>query len=351
MWLSQAPPDAAHWPEVFPGFLLIGIGTGFAAMASEVAAFIGVEEEVSGLAGGMIETSREVGGALGVAIIATVAFSRTDDVMASLGGGAENLPTALTAGFERGSLVAAGFALVGAVAAALVLRPAEKAAMAALRRRRRSTKPCEPTTTITLNGVAMIQRFDSAEVAGAKSPPPHCRTMDVMASDANPLGSYGQLCPVAAGTDAVADRWTLLLLRDLAHTPLRFTELQAANPRISPSVLTKRLLRLEEDGLIETITAERTAQKRYQIRDAVRSPILAVLDAVSKLGFALTPEGDVTAEQLVAQLETDRAWFLAKHHRTEGSFAMHIDDASIGLVVSQFSLNPASPCLMDQQPS
>ena len=187
----------------------------------------------------------------------------------------------------------------------------------------------------------MIQRFDSAEVAGAKSPPPHCRTMDVMASDANPLGSYGQLCPVAAGTDAVADRWTLLLLRDLAHTPLRFTELQAANPRISPSVLTKRLLRLEEDGLIETITAERTAQKRYQIRDAVRTPILAVLDAVSKLGFALTPEGDVTAEQLVAQLETDRAWFLAKHHRTEGSFAMHIDDASIGLVVSQFSFEPS----------
>ena len=131
VWLSQAPPDAAYWPEVFPGFLLIGIGTGFAAMASEVAAFIGVEEEVSGLAGGMIETSREVGGALGVAIIATAAFSRTDDVMASMGGGAENLPTALTAGFERGSLVAAGFALLGAVAAALVLRPAEKAAMAA----------------------------------------------------------------------------------------------------------------------------------------------------------------------------------------------------------------------------
>lgn len=185
-----------------------------------------------------------------------------------------------------------------------------------------------------------MQRFESVEVAAAKLKELYGTTIDAMAKDADLLGSYGQLCPVAAGTDAVADRWTLLLLRDLAHTPLRFTELQAANPRISPSVLTKRLLRLEEDGLIETITAERTAQKRYQIRESVRGPILTVLDAVSKLGMALTPEGDVTAEQLVAQLGTDRAWFLAKHHRTEGSFAMHIDDASIGLVVSQFSFEP-----------
>lgn len=128
--LSQAPPDASYWSEVFPGFLLIGIGTGFAAMASEVAAFIGVEEEVSGLAGGMIETSREVGGALGVAIVATVAFSRTSDVMADRGGDADALPVALTEGFQSGSLVAAGFAIVAALASAFVLRPAEKAAAA-----------------------------------------------------------------------------------------------------------------------------------------------------------------------------------------------------------------------------
>lgn len=162
-----------------------------------------------------------------------------------------------------------------------------------------------------------------------------------MKSDAVPLGSYGQLCSVAAGTDAIAERWTLLLLRDLAHTPLRFGELQASNPGISPSVLTKRLQRLERDGLIGTITEERTGQKRYRITETVRAPILTVLDAVSKLGFALTPAGEVTAEQLVAQLEVDRAWFLAKHHRTVGLFAMHIDNASIGLEVDQFRFEPS----------
>ncbi len=125
IWLAQAPADASYWSEVFPGFLLIGIGTGSAAMASEVAAFIGIEERLSGLAGGMIETSREIGGALGVAIVATVALARTDTVLSELGGDPANFPLAFTEGFERGNLVAAGFAIAGAIAAAAVLRPAE----------------------------------------------------------------------------------------------------------------------------------------------------------------------------------------------------------------------------------
>ncbi len=154
-------------------------------------------------------------------------------------------------------------------------------------------------------------------------------------------GSYDQLCPVATGTDAVGDRWTLLLLRDLAHAPLRFSELEAANPGISPSVLTKRLTRLEADGVIVTLADDRRRQKRYQLNPAVRERILAVLDAVSQLGLALAPDGPVSAEQLVRQLDTDRAWFLAKHHRTQGVFALHIDNARIGLVVDQHTFEPS----------
>lgn len=154
------------------------------------------------------------------------------------------------------------------------------------------------------------------------------------------LGSYDQLCPVATGTDAIGDRWTLLLLRDLAQTPLRFSELEATNPGISPSVLTKRLARLESDGVIETV--EHGRQKRFQLMPAIRSELLTVLDAVSQLGLALSPDEPVTAEDLVRQLATDRAWFLAKHHRTVGVFHLHIDDVDVGLTVDQYTFDPVA---------
>ncbi len=128
--LSQAPADAAYWPDLFPGFVLVGIGVGFSGMALQVAAFIGVEQSVAGLAGGMVETAREVGGAFGTAVVATVAVGRAGDVLASLGGGDAAAPVALTAGFERGMLVAAGMAAAAALTALLLLRPAERAAHA-----------------------------------------------------------------------------------------------------------------------------------------------------------------------------------------------------------------------------
>jgi EmrB/QacA subfamily drug resistance transporter len=126
--LARVPVDAAYWTDVFPAFLLLGIGIGFSGMAAQVAAFIGVEKAVAGLAGGMVETSREVGGALGTAIVATVALARADDVLAELGPGGMGRASALTEGFQRGSLVAAGFSVVAAVAAGLLLRRAERAA-------------------------------------------------------------------------------------------------------------------------------------------------------------------------------------------------------------------------------
>lgn len=124
LWLARVPADAAYWPDVFPGFFLIGVGMGFSGMAAQVAAFIGVEESVAGLAGGMVETAREVGGALGVAVVGTVALARTGDV---LGSGAEPA-VALTEGFQRGMLLLAAASLGAAMLAALVLRPAERRA-------------------------------------------------------------------------------------------------------------------------------------------------------------------------------------------------------------------------------
>ena len=58
-------------------------GIGLSNVAAQVAAFVGVEDEVAGVAGGMVETAREVGGALGTAIVASVAIARADDVLAA----------------------------------------------------------------------------------------------------------------------------------------------------------------------------------------------------------------------------------------------------------------------------
>jgi EmrB/QacA subfamily drug resistance transporter len=124
--LTQTPSDAAYWPHLFPGFLTMGLGMGLSLVALQVAAFTGVDDAVSGLAGGMIETSREVGGAIGVAVVATLAIARADDVLAERGTDAASTAAALTAGYQRASLVAALLAIAAGVAAAAVLRRAER---------------------------------------------------------------------------------------------------------------------------------------------------------------------------------------------------------------------------------
>ena len=86
-----------------------------------IAAVAGVGPQQAGLASGLINTSQQVGGALGLAILASVATSRTETVMADAGGSPSALEEALTEGFQSAFAVGAGFAVLAAILAATLI--------------------------------------------------------------------------------------------------------------------------------------------------------------------------------------------------------------------------------------
>jgi MFS family permease len=94
------------------------VGLGFAFVPVTIAAVTGTEPQEAGLASGLINTSQQVGGALGLAILATVANSRTQSLFHA---GEHNPAVALTKGFDRAFLIGAGFAVVGAILAAVLI--------------------------------------------------------------------------------------------------------------------------------------------------------------------------------------------------------------------------------------
>lgn len=117
--LSRLDAGSTFASGLLPYFLMSGIGIGLCFPAAQVAAFTGFDESDSGLASGLVNTSQEVGGAIGVAVLAAVAISFTDDAIAS---GTSQLD-ALAEGFARAFLIGALVAILAIVMALLVRRP------------------------------------------------------------------------------------------------------------------------------------------------------------------------------------------------------------------------------------
>jgi EmrB/QacA subfamily drug resistance transporter len=117
VWFSQISPDGTYVGDVLFPSLLAAVGLGLAFVSMTVAAVSGVDTHETGLASGLINTSQQIGGALGLAILATVANSRIDDLVAS----GTPMPVALTDGFQSAFLVGAGLAIAGAVLAMVLV--------------------------------------------------------------------------------------------------------------------------------------------------------------------------------------------------------------------------------------
>ena len=120
MLFARAPVDGRFILDVLPSMILLGIGAGMAFNPVLLAAMNDVDQSESGLASGIVNTAFMMGGALGLAVLASLAGARTEDRLAAGAASRE----ALAAGYHLAFLMGAGFALVAAFLGALLIRTA-----------------------------------------------------------------------------------------------------------------------------------------------------------------------------------------------------------------------------------
>jgi EmrB/QacA subfamily drug resistance transporter len=120
VWFSQISAGGGFLTDVLGPSLLAAVGLGFAFVPQTIAAVSGVREHEAGLASGLINTSQQIGGALGLALLSTVAFTSIDNAAAEAGGAPT--PVDLTNGYSDAFLTGAGIALLGVFAALFLIR-------------------------------------------------------------------------------------------------------------------------------------------------------------------------------------------------------------------------------------
>jgi hypothetical protein len=127
-WFSQvSAPGGSYVGDVLFPSMLAAIGLGLSFVPVTIGAVTGTKPSEAGLASGLINTSQQIGGALGLAVLATLATNRTDDVFAS---GEHNPAVALTQGFQDAFLAAGVMALVAAGLATVLISSRDSRAMA-----------------------------------------------------------------------------------------------------------------------------------------------------------------------------------------------------------------------------
>jgi EmrB/QacA subfamily drug resistance transporter len=118
---AQLPVDGHYWTDLFPAFIISGLGLALTFVPMAIGALTGVRPADAGIASGLINTSQQIGGAIGVAAATTIATSLTNRYVDSHAGISPLSGAALTHGFEIAFYVLAATAAVGALLAALML--------------------------------------------------------------------------------------------------------------------------------------------------------------------------------------------------------------------------------------
>jgi MFS family permease len=124
---AQMPTDGHYFWNVVPGLILSGIGLALSFVPVTIAGLAGVQQADAGVASGLINTSRQIGGSIGLAAVTTIAATATSTYAHSHAVLASSGP-ALTHGFQVAFYLLAGLALAGAAIAAIGVEPEPKAA-------------------------------------------------------------------------------------------------------------------------------------------------------------------------------------------------------------------------------
>jgi len=123
-WLTRLPVDGHYFWNLFPAFVLGGAGMGLSFVSVTIASLTGVERSDAGVASGLINTSRQIGGAIGIAAISAVAASSTSHYVDAHAAVTATSGIALDHGFQTALYVLTGLLVLGALIAVSLLRPA-----------------------------------------------------------------------------------------------------------------------------------------------------------------------------------------------------------------------------------
>jgi EmrB/QacA subfamily drug resistance transporter len=131
LWWSRISPDGSYVSDVLGPSVIAALGLGFSFVPVTIGAVAGVAERESGLASGLINTAQQIGGALGLAILATIANSVSDEAYGAAisVGDQAGAAQALTDGFQNAFLVGASFAIVGLLLSIVLIRSSDSRAM------------------------------------------------------------------------------------------------------------------------------------------------------------------------------------------------------------------------------
>jgi EmrB/QacA subfamily drug resistance transporter len=149
--LTQLSVDGSYFGDIFFGLLLFGAGLGATFVASQIAGLSGVADQEAGLAAGLVDSSFNIGSALGIAVLTSVALARTDAVIAGSDQPVDRA-LAMTEGFQTAFLVALGIAALGALVA-LALFGRKGAAEDAIEAAQR-VSPCPPVHASGVSALA-----------------------------------------------------------------------------------------------------------------------------------------------------------------------------------------------------